>query len=63
MAWMSLQETAGYLGVSKETMYRLLYRGDIASYRVGKLYKFDSKEIDSWVRSKNKKSKKVKKVR
>jgi excisionase family DNA binding protein len=51
MAWMGVQETANYLGISKETVYRMLLRKDIPSHRIGKLWKFDSVELDTYVKS------------
>lgn len=48
--WMSVDEIAQYLGVSKETIYRWLDRGSIPAHRIGKLWKFKSSEVDDWVR-------------
>jgi excisionase family DNA binding protein len=49
--WLSVEEIANHLGVSKETIYRWLDKGRIPSHRMGKLWKFKSAEVDAWVRS------------
>ncbi|AYF43706.1 hypothetical protein BALOs_0695 [Halobacteriovorax sp. BALOs_7] len=47
--WLSVQEIAQYLGISKETVYRWLEKGKIPSHRVGKLWKFKATEVDDWI--------------
>ena len=34
--WYSIEESAGYLRVSRRTMYQLIHDGQLVSYRVGK---------------------------
>ena len=48
--WLSVEEIASHLGVSKETIYRWIERRKIPSHRVGKLWKFQASEVDGWVR-------------
>lgn len=48
--WLSVEEIANHLGVSKETIYRWLEKKKIPSHRVGKLWKFQASEVDSWVK-------------
>lgn len=43
--FMDVKGIAKYLGVSKETIYRLLYRNKIPSHRIGKLHVFDPEEV------------------
>lgn len=47
--WLSVQEIAKYLGISKETVYRWLEKGKIPAHRVGKLWKFKTSEVDEWI--------------
>ena len=47
--WLSVEEIAGHLGVSKETVYRWLERGKVPAHRVGRLWKFKASEVDEWV--------------
>ncbi len=49
--WLSVEEIAKHLGVSKESIYRWLERKTIPSHRVGKLWKFKPSEVDQWVMS------------
>jgi excisionase family DNA binding protein len=47
--WLSVEEIAEHLGISKETIYRWLEKGKIPAHRVGKLWKFRPSEVDEWV--------------
>lgn len=47
--WLSVEEIAGHLGISKETVYRWLEKKKIPAHRVGKLWKFRASEVDHWV--------------
>ena len=49
--WLSVEEIAAHLGVSKESVYRWLERCRIPAHRVGKLWKFKTEEVDAWVMS------------
>lgn len=48
--WLSVEEIAAHLGVSKETVYRWLEKKTIPAHRVGKLWKFQTSEVDHWVK-------------
>jgi excisionase family DNA binding protein len=47
--WLSVEEIAQHLGISKETVYRWLEKGKIPAHRMGKLWKFQISEVDAWV--------------
>lgn len=49
--WMSVEEIAGYLGVSKDTIYGWIAKREMPAHKVGRLWKFKSDEVDSWVRA------------
>ena len=49
--WSSLDETAKYIGVTKETIRNWLEKSAIPAYKVGKLWKFRLSEIDEWIKS------------
>jgi excisionase family DNA binding protein len=49
--WLSVQEIAQYLGISKETIYRWVESDKIPAHKVGKQWKFQVSEVDSWIKS------------
>lgn len=49
--WLSVEEIANHLGVSKETIYRWLDRQKIPANRIGRLWKFKATEVDQWVKN------------
>jgi excisionase family DNA binding protein len=48
---MTLQETAGYLRVTRSTIHRLLKRNQIPAFRIGRHWRFNVEEIDNWCSS------------
>ena len=49
--WLSVDEIAEYLGVSKDTVYTWISAKGMPAHRVGRLWKFKRDEVDSWVKS------------
>lgn len=49
--WLSVEEIAQHLGLSKETIYRWIEKGKIPTHRVGRQWKFQASEVDSWVKN------------
>ncbi|WP_425528549.1 methylation-associated defense system helix-turn-helix domain-containing protein MAD1 [Xanthomonas campestris] len=49
--WLSVEEIAEYLGVSKDTVYAWISKRNMPAHRIGRLWKFKSEEVDEWVRS------------
>jgi excisionase family DNA binding protein len=47
--WLSVEEIADHLGISRETVYRWLENGKIPSHRIGKLWRFKTSEVDQWI--------------
>lgn len=48
--WLTIEQIADYLQVSKEKMYKLCQRGKMPASKVGGQWRFDVKEVDAWVR-------------
>ncbi|HPA82483.1 MAG TPA: helix-turn-helix domain-containing protein [Thermoanaerobaculales bacterium] len=48
--WLSVDEIAKYLGVSRDTVYAWVSKKDMPGHRVGRLWKFKTDEVDGWVR-------------
>lgn len=49
--WLSVEEIAEHLGVSKDTVYAWISKRNMPAHRIGRLWKFQAEEIDGWVRS------------
>lgn len=49
--WLSVQEIAHYLGISKETIYRWVESKKIPAHKIGKQWKFQVSEINHWVKT------------
>ena len=49
--WLSVEQIAEYLGVSKDTVYAWISKRSMPAHRIGRLWKFQTKEVDTWVRS------------
>lgn len=49
--WSSLEETAEYLGVSKDTIYRWIANKNMPATKIGRQWKFKLSEIDDWVKN------------
>lgn len=49
--WVSVQDVADHLGVNKDTVYKWIDSKGLPAHRVGRLWKFQLREIDAWVRS------------
>ena len=51
--WLSVDEIAAYLGVKRDTVYKWISRKQMPAHKVGRLWKFQKKEVDQWVRGSN----------
>ncbi|MBI2855648.1 MAG: helix-turn-helix domain-containing protein [Chloroflexi bacterium] len=47
--WMTLQDVAEYLQLSKDLIYRLAQKGKIPASKVGGRWRFKKEKIDQWV--------------
>lgn len=47
--WVSVDEVANHLGVSKDSVYRWIETKGLPAHRVGRLWKFKLSETDEWV--------------
>lgn len=48
----NVDELANYLRLKKQTIYNWLNQGKISGIKVGGVWRFDRREIDTWLRSK-----------
>ena len=49
--WSNLEETAEYLGVTKDTIRSWIKKTDIPAHKIGRLWKFKFSEVDEWVKN------------
>jgi excisionase family DNA binding protein len=48
--WVSVEQIAEHLGVTRDSIYRWIDRKGLPAHRVGRLWKFQLSEVDDWVR-------------
>jgi excisionase family DNA binding protein len=48
--WLSAEEVAAHLGVTKDTVYSWIANKAMPAHKIGRLWKFQASEVDSWVR-------------
>lgn len=49
--WVSVDQMAAHLGVTRDSIYRWIDRKALPAHRVGRLWKFKVSEVDAWVRA------------
>jgi DNA repair protein RadD len=49
--WLSAEEAAEHLGISMSNLYSMAQANRIPAHRVGKIWRFSIKELDSWIRT------------
>ncbi len=49
--WVSVDDVAAHLGVAKDSVYRWIESRNLPAHKIGRLWKFQASEVDSWVRS------------
>lgn len=48
--WLSADDIAAHLGVTKDTVYVWIADKSMPAHKVGRLWKFQASEVDDWVR-------------
>jgi len=59
--WLTIDQIADYLQVSKEKIYKICQKGKMPVSKVGGQWRFDLNEVDAWVRQQRPEKNKVKK--
>jgi len=49
--WLSADDIAGHLGVTKDTVYAWIAAKGMPAHKVGRLWRFQVSEVDEWVRT------------
>ena len=47
---MNVDELADYLGLQKQTIYNWLHKKKISGIKIGKVWRFDRKYTDEWLK-------------
>ncbi len=53
---MDVDELARYLKLQRQTIYNWLHDKKISGIKVGGVWRFDRREVDNWLKSKQQKS-------
>ena len=53
-----IRRVSQYLGIKRSTLYAMIERKEIPHYRIGRLARFKQAEIDAWLLTKKRESKK-----
>jgi len=48
--WLSVDEIADHLGIKRDTAYKWISERQMPGHKIGRLWKFNKKEVDEWVR-------------
>jgi len=49
--WLNIEEAAKHIGISKSNLYSMAQEKRIPAHRIGKIWRFDVKELDEWIRT------------
>src|SRR3989338_4931469 len=49
--WLNAEEAAKYLGISITNLYTLAQSNKIPSHKVGKMWRFNAPELDTWIKT------------
>ena len=49
--WLSVDEIADHLGIKRDTVYKWISERQMPGHKIGRLWKFDKKDVDAWVKS------------
>ena len=49
--WLSVDEIAEHLGIKRDTVYRWVNDRQMPGHKIGRLWKFNKKDVDAWVKS------------
>lgn len=49
--WLSVEEIAVHLGVSKDSVYAWINKRKMPAHRIGRFWKFKVNEVDKWILS------------
>lgn len=48
--WLTIDEVAGHLKVTRDTVYSYIAKRGMPAHKVGRVWRFDQHEVDDWVK-------------
>jgi len=48
--WLSVDEIGDNLGIKQDTVYKSISERQMPGHKIGRLWKFNKKEVDEWVK-------------
>lgn len=48
--WLTLEEAAQYLKMGQSTLYKMAQAGRAPAHKIGNSWRFDTAELDKWVK-------------
>lgn len=49
--WLTIDELAGYIKMSRTKLYGMAQRGEVPASKIGNQWRFDREEIDQWMKA------------
>ncbi len=49
--WLTIEEIASYLKVSKETIYKMVQHNQIPASKLGNQWRFNRETVDAWLKA------------
>jgi|GEM_PF-886499 len=49
--WLSVDEIADHLSIKRDTAYKWISERRMPGHKIGRLWKFNQREVDEWMRS------------
>ena len=47
--YLTIEDVAGYFGVTPTTVYRLAQKGELPGFKIGSQWRFSQEMLESWV--------------
>lgn len=51
--WASMEELCKHLGLSRDTVKKMIHKQNLPAYKIERKWKFKISEVDSWIRKNN----------
>ena len=48
--WLTIEEAAQHLKIGKSTLYQMARDGKVSAQKLGRSWRFDAEDLDSWMK-------------